>query len=181
MIRRAFLMKIVDEEKEEEKTAEEIEKELAAKVKLKQKKAARRKCAKCPYGCPWSTTNKYKKVLSAYLCYPFVLGDWEKGREQEYMCTMSTWQRVPTDLQSSTTTKTSTRRLTKFWRDTRNWKPRQRKRPLLLCVLTAANLKRAKTWSISWGVRAKILTTRPSWKPFSFLCKSRVELPYYQL
>jgi len=60
-------MKLPVEKKETEKKSHaELLAGLQARVKLKAKKQKDLSCAKCPYGCPWQTKNKYRKQVTPH-------------------------------------------------------------------------------------------------------------------
>ena len=55
-------MKLPKKKEARKKTPEEMLAELQEAVKSKEKARKKRMCATCPYGSPWKTNNKYKKV-----------------------------------------------------------------------------------------------------------------------
>jgi len=57
-------MKLSQKQPEIKKSAEEVLQELREKVKTNAKKLKDRQNAACPYGCPWNTTNKYRKYVT---------------------------------------------------------------------------------------------------------------------
>ena len=55
-------LKVKQEDVQVELTLEEQIQELADKVEKQKQKRLKLQRASCPYGCPWKTKYKYKKV-----------------------------------------------------------------------------------------------------------------------